>query len=378
MAGSPWDSEPQTPSQGPDVVRTPAADVFESMPSAPSIGRTIPEAEPGPEPAAPPQAGPIYPADPFSDSPGPGSEDSQSHSRRRRITTAAAYTAAAVLVAAGTAIFVASQGPDKGSAPPAAGSVSPRHRPRTPPPLSGSTSLTALPDPSATAPSPSPSPSAAVATYTPPPSAPQPIGWWDLNDGSGTTAVDSAGHDNGVAQNITWNGGAAQFNGTNSEIDIPEPVVDTAPGSSFTIAAWAYLSSDSAFATVVSQDTTVDSGFYLEYAQFVNRWDFARRSANTLDSSTDSAESDSAPELNTWTPLVGVFNAATDELQLYVNGQPQGETTDPTPYASNGDFVIGRSISSGQDGAYFPGLIGNVEVFNRALTPAQAESLTGY
>ena len=207
--------------------------------------------------------------------------------------------------------------------------------------------------------------------------APQPIGSWQLADGSGTTAVDSVGHHNGVAANITWVGGAAEFNGTDSEITVPEPVVDTSPGKSFTIAAWVYLWSTNGFVTAVSQDGSDYSGFFLEYSGSDNRWAFARQSVDAQNPTPHRALSSAPPTLNTWTPLVGEFNGATDERQLYVNGQLQGTATDPTPFTATGSLVFGRSIAGGVHSAWFPGLIDHVDIFDQALTGAQIRTL-GY
>jgi hypothetical protein len=207
---------------------------------------------------------------------------------------------------------------------------------------------------------------------------PQPIGSWRLNSGSGTVAVDTVGHHNGVATNITWVGAAAEFDGKTSDITVPEPVVDTGPGKSFTIAAWVYLWSNSAFATAVSQDGTVNAGFFLEFSAADDRWAFARQALDNTSSTPHRALSAAAPALNTWTPLVGVFDGATNTLLLYVNGQLQGASTDPSPYATHGSLVFGRSIAGGGYGAWFPGLIDDVEVFDKALTNAQIQALGTY
>lgn len=208
------------------------------------------------------------------------------------------------------------------------------------------------------------------------PGPPQPIGSWGLHDGSGVTATDTAGHHNGVATNIAWVGGAAEFNGASSEITVPAQVVDTAPGQSFTVAASAYLGKDSAYATVVSQEGKVNAGFFLEYSKTDNRWAFARVSVDADNPTPYRALSSAPPALSTWTALVGVFDGTTDKLSLYVNGQLQGTATDPTPFATAGDLVIGRSIAGGGQSAWFPGLVTDVKVFNSALTAAQVRALS--
>ncbi|HEV2635925.1 MAG TPA: LamG domain-containing protein [Actinocrinis sp.] len=247
----------------------------------------------------------------------------------------------------------------------------------SPSPSTGATS--SAPAPAATArPTSGPTGGPAVTKPAQPGSSvPTPIGSWALGDGSGTTALDSVGHHNGVAANITWVGGAAEFNGTDSEITVPYPVVDTSPGKSFTVAAWVCLRSADGFVTAVSQDGSDFSGFFLEYSGSDNRWAFARQSLDAADTVPHRALSTAPPALNTWTPLVGVFNGATDVLQLYVNGQLQGTAVDPTPFKASGNLVFGRSFAGGGQSAWFPGLIDHVKVFNQALTGAQISAL-GY
>lgn len=309
------------------------------------------------------------------------------HSRRRKRawgrrwgrSTIAIYSAVAVLVAAGVAAFVATRQP-AGSSTSAAGSsaAAQRRHDRLDHPRVGSILPGGPPGPSASAVFSPPAAGGPSAAAGPAPTGPQPIGWWDLNAPSGMTAADSLDHQNGVAENITWVGGAAEFNGTNSLIEVPESIVDTGPGSSFTVAAWVDLASGAASATAVSQDSAVDSGFYLEYDQADNCWAFARHSSDTTASPVYRATSSGPPALNTWTALIGVFDGGADQLQIYVNGQLQGVASDPTPFASTGNLLFGRSVTDGVDSGYFPGLIGDVQVFNQALTQPEAESLSGY
>ena len=314
--------------------------------------------------------------------------------RRLRLWVPLATVAVTLLLVTGFAI---SSGASPHSGRPAAAARSTASR-------SGSGALVPLSDLASASVNPSltGSPSASASVVPPPPAAasphaasgasagsaanpastgsalPQPIGWWPLNDGSGTTAVDKVGHHNGVTTNTNWIGAAADFNGTNSVITVPEPVVDTGPGKSFTIAAWVYLRTASAFSTVVSQDGSVNAGFYLEYSGADNRWAFARQSTDTTSTTPHRALSSAPPALNTWTPLVGVFDGTTDELTLYVNGQLQGAAVDPTPFATHGSLVFGRSIAGGGYGAWLPGTVGDIRVYNTALTNAQIQAIGEY
>lgn len=242
--------------------------------------------------------------------------------------------------------------------------------------------------------SPSPTPSATHAATTAPSSQgggspktttvslPKPVGNWKLNQTSGTTAVDSAGDHPAAGTNTSWCGtdNCADFNGSSSDFVTNGPVLNTGPGTSFTVAAWVWLYSvpSSGFATFVSQDATTNSGFYLQFSGPNNdSWSFSRVSSDS-DGAADSyrAVSNAPAGIQKWTDLVGVFNGATNEMQLYVDGVLQDTTvTDPTPYAAEGDFAIGRAQSNGGASDWVLGAMSSVEAFNTALSPAQVKLL---
>lgn len=222
--------------------------------------------------------------------------------------------------------------------------------------------------------SPSSYPSPRTTVTRPSVRLPNPVGSWPLGGGLGT--IDSAGTHDAVANNvsITPTQGAV-FNGTSSSVTTSGPVLNTAAGASFTVAAWAYLTSTKGFATAVSQDGKVNSGFYLQYSVLDKRWAFARVAHDTAGSPGIRALSTSAPVTKRWTHLVGVYNAATGMLFLYVDGKAQGTAKDTTPFASSGDLAIGRALFSSQQTDWFPGQIKDVKAFNQALTPTQAAAL---
>jgi Protein kinase domain/Concanavalin A-like lectin/glucanases superfamily len=213
-------------------------------------------------------------------------------------------------------------------------------------------------------------------------SGPAPAARWPLTSADGTTVSDATGKYPATATNVHWSAGSpgAAFDGSDSEVAAAGPVLNTAPGASFTVAAWVYLTKAVTFsATAVSQDNqdgNKNSGFYLQYAGQANQsWSFTRSSVNTPAAVGIDALSSSPAALNTWVHLVGVYDATDDQLRLYVNGVPQGTATDTTPYLANGSLVIGRAEFGGTDVDWFPGYIRDVEVFQQALTPAEVKAL---
>ncbi|NUO56202.1 MAG: Teneurin-1, partial [Hamadaea sp.] len=204
-----------------------------------------------------------------------------------------------------------------------------------------------------------------------------PAGWWKLNATKGTNVVDSSDHDfTATATNgVTWSGGAAAFNGSTGWATTAEPVLDTT--QSFTVMAWVKLSANSAVQSVVSQDASVNSGFELQYLKTENRWSFTRNLTDTTAASSATARSTAAPTLNTWTHLVGVYNAADGKMTLYVNGMAEGTATDTTPIASSGSLAIGRSKYNGAPEAPFGGSIAQVQVYQRPLPASDVSKLYG-
>lgn len=206
-----------------------------------------------------------------------------------------------------------------------------------------------------------------------------PAGHWSLTDGSGSTAADSSGSAKPatLASGASWasdpvRGGVLATNGTTGYANTASSVVNTA--QSYSVGAWVKISSLASWATAVSQDGSSSSAFYLQYSVADNKWAFAQ-TVSDGNLNAIRALSASAPTLNTWTYLVGVFNAANGQMQLYVNGVPAGTATNSTPWSATGPLGIGRGKSGGANSDFFPGQISDVQVYQRALTPAEIDTV---
>lgn len=220
-------------------------------------------------------------------------------------------------------------------------------------------------------------PPAAPAAPPPTSTGPAPLGAWSLNG----NALNSAGSADGIASDVAFSAGAADFAGTNaSVIETPDTVLQTGPGDSFTVSAWldvtAQPTSKSQASTAVSQNAGINSAFYLQYfGGMANRWAFARMDTNTVLSNAARAESVSIPAMNTWTHLVGVYDASDGGVYLYVNGDLQGTAVDTTPVASSGPLVIGGARYNSTASDAFTGDIRDVKVYNEALSASEVEEL---
>jgi len=145
---------------------------------------------------------------------------------------------------------------------------------------------------------------------------------------------------------------------------------------SFTVSGWVDLTAQpTADADVISEDGAASSGFALQYDAADGRWAFGMSASDTAGAPMIRATSQFAPTLNTWTHLVGTYNAPTGTLTLYVNGAVAGTAKDTTPFAASGVLALGRGQAGGQAGAWFPGLLSTVDAWNYSLTPDQIGAL---
>jgi transcriptional regulator with XRE-family HTH domain len=207
------------------------------------------------------------------------------------------------------------------------------------------------------------------------------IGYWPFNEGSGTTTLDTSGNGN-LAQihGATWTtgryGNALSFNGSSDTVDINRPIVETS--NSFSVAAWVQLSNLSHWQTAVSQDGNNVSGFYLQYAPpnfgLSGQFAFSLVASDSISGPTIRATSNFSPVANTWYHLVGVYNAATSQSSLYVNGVLRSTQMVPSTWDASGETVIGRGKwARARD--FWSGQITNVRIYNRALSSADVTSL---
>lgn len=202
----------------------------------------------------------------------------------------------------------------------------------------------------------------------------EPVGSWNLEEGSGAIAHDTsgAGNDATISGAPAWaaghNGadGALQLNGIDQFAQTTAPVLDTV--GNFSVAAWVRLDSTDNWATAVSQDGTTTSGFFLQYSAADGRLAFSTGEGRAL--------ADAAPKPGQWYHLVGVHDANAGTYKLYVDGVAQAKTLDQAQGdTANGPFAIGRARSSAHDSDFFPGAIQHVHAWDRALTASDVATL---
>jgi hypothetical protein len=232
--------------------------------------------------------------------------------------------------------------------------------------------------PAATTSAPAASAPAQPAASTAPPAVtlPAPYGWWNLNEGSGTTATDrgTGNHPMTAQGNVSWcsSDNCANFNGSTTDFVTNTAYPATGSNSSYTVSVrlWMYsLPASGKYETAVSQDggSGNNSGFWLQSNS--SCWDLSVQGA--------SADANGCVKTvaQAWTNLVGVVDMASGQIRLYVNGKETGSASTDSVSGANGPLVIGRAQWGGNASDRFLGTIADVEYFNTALSTKQVQLL---
>ena len=217
------------------------------------------------------------------------------------------------------------------------------------------------------------------------------VGWWRLDETSGTTAADSSGNGNDGTMINALNAGtdsvtgaintALNFDGagTDQAVIIPDPFPSSP--EEITLSLWIkspdYDNGDGAFNTFAAQikDSGDNSTFTFSYNEAANELRFAVR--NTSDVSVSTAVNVTATD--TWTHFVGTYDGS--NVKLYMDGVE----VDSLPqtgaiFDSNNAFAIGGKWQYGTYPAgnlYHDGEhdIDDVRIYDRVLSTTEITQL---
>ncbi|MEC3978528.1 LamG-like jellyroll fold domain-containing protein [Amycolatopsis sp. H20-H5] len=197
-----------------------------------------------------------------------------------------------------------------------------------------------------------------------------------FDENQGTVAKDSAGtHDATLTGGAGWtagkSGSALSAKGDGQFADTGAALLDTT--GNYSAAAWVKFDDSGdgtvggAFQTLVSQDSTSNSAFFLQYSGQDKRLAFSFVGARAL--------APAAPAPGQWYHVVGVRDAASGQLKLYVDGKLAATKNACLGDASTGHTVIGRGQYGGNPVDYLKGAVDQVHVYDRALSDADVAAL---
>jgi hypothetical protein len=208
---------------------------------------------------------------------------------------------------------------------------------------------------------------------------------WQLDDATGANAARGAAPERtaelrgGATPGAPGaKGTAVSFDGVDDYAVTDIPAVDTSTG--FSVSAWAKLSEMPDHAAIVAaQPGNHAPGFELYYSKAYDRWAFNQYKADAPGADIARAMQASAGgvQAGQWTHLVGTYSASSDELKLYVNGQPAGTTSYDSPWDARRGLQIGAGSYDGQPGSFFPGAIDEVQIFDKPLSSGEVTRLYG-
>ena len=203
------------------------------------------------------------------------------------------------------------------------------------------------------------------------------IAHWRLDETIGTSATDATGSFPGtLANGAKWtpgkNMGGVRLDGVDDYIALPNFDV---PGSAMTIAAWINsssfpTSSDQRF--VSKAIGTAEQDHYWMLSQTVSGQSRLRFRLKTNGTTTTLIASSGDLPLNTWYHATATYDGA--NMRLYLNGVAVG--TIAKSGALTTSAAVPASIGRNPDGSnLMNGVIDDVRIYNRALTPAEISAI---
>ena len=192
------------------------------------------------------------------------------------------------------------------------------------------------------------------------------VGWWRLDEGSGTTAYDSSGSGNDARFEgaPVWVdsgklGGALKFNGSSDYLAAPDSESLDIGGDQLSIAAWVNGEDWPAANHVLRKISNADtSSIYMLRVQPDTVRVYLNTSAGEviIDGTTALAP-------NEWAHIAVTYDGA--DARIYVNGQVDGSMSVTGELTqSDNEVRIGR----GEPAGYFMGMLDDVRLYNHALT----------
>jgi Concanavalin A-like lectin/glucanases superfamily len=208
------------------------------------------------------------------------------------------------------------------------------------------------------------------------------VGWWKLDETSGTSASDSTGNGNTgtTSGSPAWTTGG-MVNGaltiTGAQYVAVPDVASLQLAGSWTVSSWVNFSAlpgSNGVACMIQKTNTTGNNYELCYANnFLGTWSgLMVYFAGTLGS--EWAESSSAISLNTWYLVTGVWDSSSNYLYLYVNGSLVASAHSGDPPLSGGGVPL--HLGNGQyTNAPINGTMDDARIYNRALSAADIKTL---
>lgn len=215
------------------------------------------------------------------------------------------------------------------------------------------------------------------------------VAHWAFDEGTGSTAYDSAGNNDGNIYGATWAtgqiGGALSFDGINNYVGLPDNDPIWLPQNDFTVSTWVYFDNDPGIANelIIDLDFTYWTDQNLCSGSAIRRYKENGKVGFQMETTTTTEllYTDDTQLKNRWYHIVGVRFGTTQSI--YIDGQ-----LNTTRICSNAPIKFSgqcddKKVNFGKayDGCwttgtyYLDGKIDDVRIYNRALSAEEIEQL---
>ena len=210
------------------------------------------------------------------------------------------------------------------------------------------------------------------------------VGWWKLNESSGTVALDSsASNRNGTLTGGTWNpssgkiGGCLQLSGSSARVALPD---DTVRGTGTTLSLSLWFKTSSTGVLIGAQNSAV-GGSPSNWNPFLYVDTAGRLRGEFYQNSTATIVSSGTVNNGAWhhVALVSSGNSQT----MYLNGAVVGTLSGTVNHYGNNVNQLGAGYTASWPGGngnwmYFSGSLDDVRLYNRAISASEVSALAGF
>jgi hypothetical protein len=217
-----------------------------------------------------------------------------------------------------------------------------------------------------------------TATYTATPAGPVGLAAaWGFNETSGTTATDTSGNNNtatllnGLARVAGKYGNGLSFDGTNDYLSAADSTSLSITGSALTLSMWLKPAGGAGDQVLLGKhwNTSMTSPYY-QYGVELQSGATTPVFEIGTSSGVRSASMGKALSTSQWSHLAIVFNGTT--VQFYVNGALSStQNLSATITARPNPLRMGADANTSQ---FYRGLLDDVRIYNRALTPQENQA----
>ena len=197
--------------------------------------------------------------------------------------------------------------------------------------------------------------------------------YWPLNEQSGTTSVD-VWNNTILTSNASWTttgkfNGAANFNGSNNYLTLPQNITSNLTNSTFSF--WVYLNNNTQWTRIFNFGTNVNTSMYITSRDNNGYLRYSIRNAGSAESHVTTTKT-----INTgqWYHIALTLSGGKSAI-LYVNGEEVGIGTlsyGPADLGNTTNNYFGRPLSSDP---YLNGRVDDIRIYNGVLGIDQIKML---